>query len=154
MRRSFVLHAFALAVVAAPLSAAVAQDSLKKPIVPGAIPQGKIETPQLPPTPVLQTIAVSAFDLRQATGGFQLVATFQGMTPTQYQVSEFADFRDARWLAWPSTNRPTWSGSASGACGQNIVKVVANFRVRAFRMATQTFTMSNAVRDTLCLPFG
>jgi hypothetical protein len=154
MRHALVLSALALVAASIPTGLA-AQDSLKKPIVPGAIQQGKLETPQLPSKPVLETIAISSFDVRQATsGGFQLVASVQGMTPTQYQVSQFSDFRNATWLAWPSTNRPIWSGSADGACGQNVVKIVANFRVRAFRLSTQSFTMSNAVRDTLCLPFG
>lgn len=137
----------ASALVAAPLAA---QDTLSRSTLPRTLPTQ--------PTRELENIVISALDLQRNTsgGGFRLLPTIAGMTPSHYQVSGYADFRDARWLPWPTTGQPVWNGpyGPTGGCGQSTVRIGANVRVRAFRIATQTYTTSNVASDTLCIPFG
>ena len=113
--------------------------------------------PSLPAPRVLQdTIIVSAFDLvRAASSGYQLHGSFLGLAPLSYRVSVFSDFRDqSTFLAWPSSNVPSWQTSqSSGTCGANTVKIAGFFQVRA-RKSNGKFVHSNVARDSVCILFG
>jgi hypothetical protein len=110
------------------------------------------------PSPLLlkDTIIISSFDLvRASSSGFQLRGNFLGLAPLSYRVSVFSDFRDqTTFLAWPSSNVPSWQTSqSSGTCGANTVKIAGFFQVRA-RKSNGKFVSSNVARDSVCILFG
>ena len=114
-------------------------------------------SPNLPkPLAFQDTIIISAFDLvRKSGNAYELRGSFLGLAPLSYRASVFSDFRDqTTFLAWPSTNVPTWQASqSSGVCGANTVKVAGYFQVRA-RKSTGRFVQSNVARDSVCILFG
>ncbi len=143
MRSRFMLAAFALAAVTSGLAA---QSPLPKP------------KPQLP-NPLADTVIVSSLSL--ANGATFASAPISlnhqllgGKKPSHYRASKYADFHDVQWITYPTTV-PNFSGSGSGACGANFIKIVAHFQVRAPKVIQNEggviYLHSNVARDTTCL---
>ena len=144
MRASFILATLSF-VAAAPLAAQAPRPN----------------TPLLP-SPTLDTVIVSSFDLANgavfANPGTPITMDHKvlGKQPTHFRASKFADFHDVTWISYPA-KVPIYNGNSTGSCTtNNTIKMLVHFQVRAVKVFSPetgktTFVLSNVARDSTCM---